>query len=63
MEANPTTIKDVIELYNDKKDFFQQEFITFGDLLSLVFNVNHFTDTSDYLQNNPDDLEEEFEEE
>jgi len=60
MEANPTTVKEIIELYNDKKNFFQEEDISFNDLLSLIFNVNHFNINDDF--NDLEDSEEPEEE-
>ena len=61
MEANPTTVKEIIELYNDKKDFFQEEDINFNDLLSLIFNVNHFNieNDSNYDFDDSEESEEE----
>jgi len=58
MESNPATIKEIIDLYNDKKSFFEDEQLNFNDLLSLILNPNHFNDTQNY-----NDLDDEPEEE
>lgn len=58
MESNPATIKEIIDLYNDKKSFFEDEQLNFNDLLSLILNPNHFNDTLNY-----NDLDDEPEEE